>query len=447
MTFTGPAIEAATAGVTSTGTVFFGSIDQFPSDVRTIVKPSVLARSTDEGADWEVVVPGGLPTSPHGSLSSWMSVEPETDRVWYATPTAPCGATVSWSDDEGETWGTNPNIGCPAQGAAVLIEGPAPEGTPEPEGYPHVVYYCANSQDGTESVLACHRSRDGGRTFRFVGSTPDPVPAEEGCEPTNLRRTRPGEVAPDGVLYFPTWSCDHDELGLAISDDQGASWTTRHVHDVAVEDLYPPAMAIDTAGDLFFGYKGADGLPYVTVSTDRGVTWGPPLMLAPPGVDGIRRLGIVASDPGHILVSYLGSTDGGDSFNAYMTESRTAADERPTFVSAAVNDPSTPVNLASNEETFGDRTQFLRGHIAGDGTPWAAFHCFETDLCPGQRRGIAAQLHRPGATGASTDASATPDPAATSRGSLPATGRGAGGHAAAIAIGLALLAVGGRKRR
>src|SRR3954454_1147179 len=163
MTLTGDAIEAATIGVTRSGSVFFGSIEQNPDGVRTIVDPSVLARSTNQGRSWQNVVPDEGSISTHGSLSPWLRVDPATSRLWYATPAAPCGATVSWSDDDGRTWSTNANIGCPAQGGVALTEGPAPAGTDRPTGYPHVVYYCANAQDGENSVLVCHKSLDGGR--------------------------------------------------------------------------------------------------------------------------------------------------------------------------------------------------------------------------------------------------------------------------------------------
>jgi hypothetical protein len=341
------------------------------------------------------VVPDEGSTSTHGSLSPWLRVDTATSRLWYATPAAPCGATVSWSDDDGKTWSTNPNIGCPAQGGVALTEGPAPAGTDRPTGYPHVVYYCANAQDGENSVLVCHKSLDGGRSWQSTGGSPDPVPTQEGCSPGELRTTRAGEAGPDGVLYFPTYSCDNRSLGIAISKDQGRTWSRHKALDAEIQDIYPPALAIDADGNLYVAWKGAGGLPYLTVSTDRGQTWSRPVMIAPPGVNGMRRLGIVARQTGHILVSYLASTDGGASYDAYMTESRNAADRQPTFWSASVNKPATSVLNEGAAETYAERIQLLRGHIAGDGTPWAAFHCFDTGLCPGKRLGLAAQLRWP----------------------------------------------------
>jgi hypothetical protein len=404
MTFTGPTTDSAAIGVTETGTVFYGPIEQQdPNPVpapEKILMPTIVARSTDLGASWERIVPdsGGLPASTHGGLTDWLSVDPETSRVWYATPAAPCGATASWSDDEGATWGYNPNTGCPAQGANALIEGPAPQGGEQPTGYRHVVYYCANAGEvplGDQSYLACYVSRDGGASFAYAGGTPDQIPPRAECGDV-VRETRVGTVGRDGNLYFPQNVCgDGTALRLAISDDEGASWHYLPIMETEIQDLYPPAIAADADNNLFLAWKGAGALPFLTISRDQGVSWSPPLQVGAPGVTQIRRLALSARGPGHIEVSYLGSTDAGATFNAYITESRNALDATPTFWSASVNDPSTPVALGTETGTFGDRIQFLNNMIGPDGTPWAAFHCARTVLCPDARVGIAGRLARP----------------------------------------------------
>jgi hypothetical protein len=403
MTFTGPTTDSAAIGVTGAGTVFYGPIEQVqPNPVPApakIVMPTIVARSSDLGADWENRVPsaGGAPFSDHGGLTDWLSVDPETSRVWYATPAAPCGATLSWSDDEGDTWGHLANVGCPAQGANALIEGPPPPGGARPSGYPHVVYYCANAGEvplGDQSYLACYRSLDGGRSFRPIGSSPDKVPPRTECG-TVVRETRVGAVGRDGRLYFPQNVCGAEtELRLAISDDEGDSWRYAPIMKTEIQDLYPPALAVDADNDLFLAWKGKGGLPFLTVSRDRGASWSAPIAVAAPGVKEIRRLALTARERGHVSISYLGSGDGGATWNAYITESRTALAVRPVFWSASVNDPAKPVALGTDEGTFGDRIQFLSGMIGADGTPWAAFHCARTAVCPDARVGVAGRLAR-----------------------------------------------------
>lgn len=400
MTFTGPTTDSAALGVSAAGNVFYGPIAMVPGVVpapANILMPTVVARSTDLGGHWENRTPGtaGLPLPPHGGLTDWLSVDPQTSRVWYATPTLPCGATVSFSDDEGATWQTTPNTGCPAQGANALIEGPAPAGGSQPTGYPHVVYYCANAGEvplGDQSFLVCHKSLDGGLTFSIAGASPDRVPPSSDCG-TVVRETRVGAVGRDGNLYFPQDVCGKgEELRLAISEDEGASWRYVPVAKAAIGDLYPPAIAVDEANDLFLAWKGTDGLPHLTLSDDRGAHWSAPIDLGAPGVTQIRRLAIAAREPGHVSLSYLGSTDAGTTFNAYITEIPDARADDPLMWSAPVNDPATPVALGTESSTFGDRIQFLSGMIGPDGTPWAAFHCARTTLCPDGRVGVAGRL-------------------------------------------------------
>ena len=400
MAFTGPTTDSAALGVTAAGTIFYGPIEYeegvLPAPEK-IALPTIVVRSRDRGASWERDVPGtaGRPLPIHGGLTDWLSVDPETSRVWYATPTLPCGATVSWSDDEGQRWSHNLNSGCPDQGANALIEGPAPSGGEQPTGYPHVVYYCANAGEvplGNESFLVCQKSLDGGHTFAYVGSSPDEVPPPEECG-TTIRQTRVGAVGRDVNLYFPQNVCGQGvALRLAVSSDEGASWRYEPIMQTRVENLYPPALAVDAKNNLYLAWTGVGALPYLTISRDQGRSWSAPIEIAAPGVTQIRQLAVTARKPRHISLSYLGSTDQGQTFNAYITETSNALAAQPVFWSASVNDPATPVAVAGTSETFGDRIQFLSGMIDSHGTPWAAFHCAFTILCPEARTGIAAHL-------------------------------------------------------
>ena len=74
-------------------------------------------------------------------------------------------------------------------GSQRILEGPPPAGGAKPGGYPHVVYYCANLSDLSESNLWCWKSLDGGRSFGFAGSFPDPPP-RQGCN--TQHPARPG---------------------------------------------------------------------------------------------------------------------------------------------------------------------------------------------------------------------------------------------------------------
>src|SRR5205823_10504692 len=140
-----------------------------------------------------------------------------------------------------------------------------------------VVYYCANANDVVASHLWCYRSLDGGATFAFVGSFPDP-PRPSGC--SEHHPSRPGAVGPDGVLYFPTILCG--ALGVAISRDEGTTWRFRSIVASGLQDIYTAGTALDAQGNLYMAFIGPGTLPYLTTSRDHGASWSTPVMVAAP---------------------------------------------------------------------------------------------------------------------------------------------------------------------
>jgi hypothetical protein len=332
--------------------------------------------------------------------SALVGVSSPTTPVHGPTPADVCGARITWSDDDGDHWATGGDVPCPSQGAEKLLEGPPPASGPEPVGYPHVVYYCANDADGaTYQHLWCYRSLDGGQTFAFTGGFSEPALPPGGCAawpdgiPTSPPvRTRAGIAGPDGVLYFPVLVCG--TLGVAISRDEGASWEFRAGIAASVEDLYTTGSAVDRHGNLFFAYRGPGGLAYLVSSADHGASWSAPAMVAPPGVQGVRRVAVTARGNGEVALAYLGTTDGAH-FNGYITQSQNVFAAHPLFWSASVNAPSQPLINAADPETFWDRFFYLSVAIGPDGTPWAGFHCAKTDACPDQRIGVVGRLTKP----------------------------------------------------
>ena len=387
MSFVGTTSEAGSVGVTRSGSLFYAPLleNTSPPPQNTLQGPEWVVRSRDLGASWTKLDSGGPTTG--GLVPPWMSIDPHTSRIWFAT-TLPnlCGARISWSDDDGNHWRTNPSVGCPAQGGEKLLEGPPPPAGPRPVGYPHVVYYCANTIDIAPSNLWCYRSLDGGQSFGFTGAFPDPaLPA--GC--TEDHPSRPGVAGPDGVLYFPTELCG--ALGVAISHDEGATWQFRPIVGTGLEDIYTSGTAADSRGNLYFAWRGPGALPYLSTSNDHGATWNAPLMVAPPGVRAVRRVAVAVRKRGEVALSYLGTTDGAH-FNGYITESHNVFSRRPRFWSASVNDPAKPLVNGADTESFGDRFFYGTDTIGPHGTAWAGFHCAKTSACPGRRIGVVGRL-------------------------------------------------------
>ena len=272
-----------------------------------------------------------------------------------------------------------------------VLEGPPPRGGSLPVRHPHVVYYCANSNDAG-GIVYCYRSLDGGNTFSFAGN-PDPE-LPSGCVETHPARA--GVVGPDGVLYFPTQLCDasatpNSVLGIAISRDEGATWDHRTIATTQIQNIYIQSTAVDADGNLYIAWIGPGNLPYLTISRDRGSTWSTPFPLAAPGVQQVLTVAVAARAPGQIALAYQGITDG-TNFNGYITAIMNAFAKRPLYWSTTVNDPTEPLVNGLNAQTFGDRILYLTDVIGSDGSVWAGFHCAETAACPGQRLGVMGRL-------------------------------------------------------
>jgi hypothetical protein len=403
MTVVGPSNETAMVGVSSSGSVFYAPVigDAVPGTdgwVEPCPTNELIGRSNDLGGTWAQLSPAGPRTS--GCVPAFMTVNPETSRIWFPTtpvqnpPISPtgsnvCGAHVVYSDDEGAHWTIGGDIPCPAQGGEKLLEGAPPASGPNPIGYPHVAYYCANQADQLQvQVLWCYKSLDGGQSWAATSGHPDP-PLASGCP---NQTARPGVVGASGVLVFPTIECG--VLGAAISSDEGATWTFVSGITSGVQDMMPTSSAVDRNGDVYFAYRGPGGLPYLVTSANDGATWSSPMMVAPPGVLSIQRVAVTARDRGQVALAYLGTTDG-TNFSGYLTESHNVFDAKPLFWSATVNDPTRPLATPASPNAFQDRFFYLSTAFGPDGTPWAGFHCADTVACPGQRIGVVGRLTTP----------------------------------------------------
>jgi hypothetical protein len=386
----GQTSESADVGVSRSGAVFFAPLNEntSPPPQNVLKGPEWVVRSKNNGRTWSILESGGPTTG--GLVPPWMSVDPRTSRIWFATtlPTL-CGARISWSDDDGRTWETNPSVGCPAQGGEKLLEGPPPRSGASPKGYPHVVYYCANGSDVVASMVYCYRSLDGGQSFDAVDSSPDPK-LPPGCDERHPARV--GAVGTDGALYFPTQVCG--KLGIAISRDEGDTWHHRKIATTEIEDIYTASTAVDKQGNIYIVFTGPGELPYLTISRDHGSTWTKPTKVVAPHVTQVRRVAITARRRGHIALAYQGTTHG-KFFDGYITESANALAKKPSFWSATVNDPAEPMVNGADEQSFGNRFFYGTAAFARDANLWAGFQCARTVACPGVRVGIAGRLVPP----------------------------------------------------
>lgn len=219
---------------------------------------------------------------------------------------------MAYTDDDGATWnisqGSGINSGVDHQTVgggpyAKNLDGTLKGGAirrPGPNGqiYPHAVYYA--SQDIGLAEIA--RSDDGGFTFGVA------IPMWTLAQCDGLHGHI--KVAPDGTIYVPNKSCGGKQ-GVAVSEDNGISWTIRTVEGSTPGDT-DPSVGIGADGTVYFGFADGDGRARVAVSRNRGATWEHVQDVG--AVHGIQNTvfpAVVAGDGNRAAYFFLGSSTPG----------------------------------------------------------------------------------------------------------------------------------------
>jgi hypothetical protein len=299
---------------------------------------------------------------------------------------------LSFSDDEGETWTTNPlACGQPVNDHQALFSGP-PVTSPT-VGYPNIVYYCWNDVITT----SCSKSLDGGITWARTGAPP--FPGANPDEPDTCGGlTGHGAVGPDGTVYIPRGYCG--QPFISISKDEGLTWTRVQVAENGIPD-HESAVAVDTQNNVYYAWMDNKmRLPYLAISKDQGETWSKPIPIGPPALKEGNLPSIDVTTPGKVAVAYMGSENspGGPdwpeqqqcdalslncpyppeyenvTWNGYITMSPNALAKRPVFYTSTVNDKRDPlIRTSCGPGRCRALYDFLDVQIAPDGVPWATF--------------------------------------------------------------------------
>lgn len=383
-----------TIGVDSAGSVYY-----YPASGLGLPAPVSMARSTDEGQTWDIITPGtaGVATHPY-SQDPYLYLDPDTDRIFaedllLVPPT--CGM-MSFSDDGGETW-MHTQSGCAQVDHVTLFAGPPVTSTTI--GYPNVVYRCAISGGalaGASTMVTCQRSIDGGMTWLAPGAPPWVFApgATTGIVPGSCSGGNGhGFVDEAGIVYLPRGHCGQPEL--AISRDEGMTWTTVQVSDrgnaCTSADFceHDAGVGMDADGHLYYAWVGGDRLPYVVRSDDGGATWGTPRMVGPPGLNEAALIQMAVGKTGHLVLAYYGTHTGPGApfddysqttWNATMAIITDAHTDTPTVYTATINPPADAMIRGACGPLRCDAAfDFIDVRIGPDGTPWAAFAdgCFE----------------------------------------------------------------------
>jgi hypothetical protein len=388
-TTSGPASEP-TVGVNRRGVAFVAGAG-FDGTI-PIIGHSHLYRQMLSGEQWQQLDPGAVSQyafDPGNDLDPYVYVEPDTGRVFFA-PLAGAGTYLNWSDDEGATWSSSFISAVGVNDHQTLVAAaPRPgAGAPQPSDpkFPKVLYYCVNAVYSDP----CSRSSDGGRTFVPVGD------AYYGTEPTvpGCASALMGQLAADGEgrIFLPSGHCGYPEL--AVSEDNGITWTRSFVSTSITASDTHTGVAADRAGNLYYAwYDATYHHAFLATSTDHGRTWSKPLDVTPPGVHETNFPAVAAGDPGHVALTFPGTTadDRGDKFrpwDAYVVASSDALDTDPTFEASIFNDPRDPIHRGNCNGRCGGLFDFVKVIVSPhDGAFWAAVgdDCLEDNKCNATR--------------------------------------------------------------
>jgi hypothetical protein len=361
-----------TMGISAAGTVF-----HYPAMTGNNAFPTGLAVSRDGGASWELSLPGVAGQATHRvSTDPYFYHDPVTDRIFADDLTGVNCSVFSWSDDEGATW-EHSYSGCLETDHQTIFAGvPVSSQT---TGYPHVIYRCAINAIAVASastMSTCQKSLDGGRVWGPPTAPAYVTPVEALPEVCNGALGH-GVVDAVGRVYLPRGFCG--EPFLAISDDEGGSWTRMRVAENGIQG-HEAGVGVDPAGNIYYSWVAEDGLPYLAYSRDGGGSWSEPIMFGPPGLTHSVFAQLYVGGVGKVASAYMGTTFNGsdvETYDGYLTISHDVLAEDPVFYSAPVNDPREPLMVGG---CCGGLQDFMDVVIGPDGTPWGAY----VDDCLGE---------------------------------------------------------------
>lgn len=310
--YAAPAAMGNSAGEPTIGVNWNTGAAMFLSSLQTLrVKWDDTASPAP--ATWEDV---SAPTTSLVSLDPILFTDSDagpnrTNRTFVSQLLGKASA-VAFTDDDGANWtisqGSGINSGVDHQTIGGGPYAKNPDGSlkggavqlPGPNGqiYPNAIYYA--SQDVGLAEIA--RSDNGGFTFGVA------IPMWTLVQCDGLHGHI--KVAPDGTVYVPNKSCGGKQ-GVAVSEDNGLSWTIRTIDGSTAGDT-DPSVGIGADGTVYFGYADGDGHARAAVSHDRGATWQNVQDVgASQGVQNTVFPAVIAGDSNRAAFFFLGSSTPG----------------------------------------------------------------------------------------------------------------------------------------
>ena len=330
--------DAHNAGEPSVGNNFATGATMYQAYTSTY-KVDWDAAGTGTWAERSANAANGCPQGSITSLDPILFTDHETGRT-FESQLGGKTALTCYSDDDGVAWhptsgsGINSGVDHQTIGGGVFSAG----GIGGLTAYKNAVYYC--SQDIADA--SCAVSRDGGTTYGPA------VPMYSLLDCGGLHGHV--KVAPDGTVYVPNKGCGGNQ-GVAVSEDNGTTWTLRKVPTSTPGDS-DPSVGIGADGTVYFGYQNSDGTPRVAVSHDKGKTWvGDQNVGVSLGIKNVVFPTVVAGDANRAAFAFIGTTTGGNYQDAsfagvWHTYVATTYDGGVSWVTADAT-PTDPVQKGS----------------------------------------------------------------------------------------------------
>jgi hypothetical protein len=254
-------------------------------------------RSTDGGATWTAGFLPGLVRAnaaapgPYEAAGDPSVVTGPDGSFWYANlafdrTDAANSVAVSRSTDGGATWSTHFVVQTSAAQGHALFNDKEWIGT-DPAN-PNVAYVAWTQFESRSSAIVISKTTDGGVTWSAPVLVAPQFPDSQGATVV---------VSSSGTVYvtFETFLAHRDSVVFAVSDNGGASFTSRliaPIHDVPSplpgatwrDDSFP-MLAID-GGSLHVAWPDWNGTSADVVymqSTNRGATWSSPVVISGSG--------------------------------------------------------------------------------------------------------------------------------------------------------------------
>mgnify|MGYP000010998540 FL=1 len=324
-----------TIGVTSSDNLYMSSYGNGPAGSTAIVQCSGLVNMVSLGEySCENVYDAMAPVP--NSNDPYVYVDPWTDRIMKFDMHALLGMTVEWSDNEGGSWfGPSVATGWSVQDHQTIASSPYPA-----LAHPTTWVFCVN---GNYPYPVCSASNDGGLTWG-----PELPGTPSNCESGGLTGHMVGSN--NGNFYRGHRGCDGGE-GYSIyrSVDGGISWTehplpTESSGTAETWNFEEAQVFADEDDNVHAMWMGLDNMPYYSYSTDEAETWSTPLMIAPPiGLNGTGFPVIAAGGPGQVAMGYIGTYNGGDTWNGYLSVIQDAFSDQVMITTVQLNEHNDPL--------------------------------------------------------------------------------------------------------